>query len=75
MADEALIRGHMRAPFNPPSPGGCGGTGKRSGVPKEFAWPSLLAGDRDESETPARFQVGWTAFVQPATISCGRIER
>ena len=48
MADE-----QSRPPFNPPSPSGFvgtgppspgyGGTGKPSAVPKEFAWPSLLA--------------------------------
>jgi len=38
MADE-----QSRPPFNAPSPTGYGGTGKPSAVPKEVAWPSLLA--------------------------------
>jgi len=38
MADE-----QSRPPFNPPSLQSYGGTGKPSAVPKEFAWPSLLA--------------------------------
>src|SRR5512145_369563 len=49
MADE-----QSRPPFNPPSPSGFGGTGKPSAVPKEFAWPSLLARDGDELETHYR---------------------
>jgi hypothetical protein len=38
MADEQL-----RPPFNQPSFSGFGGTGKPSAVPKDYAWPSLLA--------------------------------
>ncbi len=48
MADE-----QSRPPFHPPSQG-YGGTGKPSAVPKEFAWPSLLARDGDELETHYR---------------------
>ena len=36
MADEALARGHQRPPFNKPGV-----------VPKDYAWPSLLARDGD----------------------------
>ena len=38
MADE-----QSRPPFNPPSHGGFGVAGKPSAVPKDYAWPSLLA--------------------------------
>ena len=40
MADEALARGHQRPSFNKPGV-----------VPKDCAWPSLLARDGDELES------------------------
>lgn len=51
MADD-----QSRPSFNSPSLG-FGGTGKPSAVPKEFAWPSLLARDGDEFATASNWRV------------------
>jgi len=64
---EALARGHQRPPFNPPSPGGYGGTGKPSAVPKDYSWPSLLARVERRLSVVEELEPVVSANLQPAS--------